>query len=161
MAAAPSVVPAAAVALADAVAWKPQEDDAVLLGLKPSARAGCRSPAVCHRCLVLRRPLRPPSRPLRGPRSRFRSCRAPGSNHAGLEVVPALPDEVRVRAADPLHRRGEGRAEAIVDRGNVGALGLGYAVKGLTDVASTMPEPLSEEEQVEKPASPAALEERA
>ena len=31
-------------------------------------------------------------------------------NHAGLEVVPALPDEVRVRAADPLHRRGEGRA---------------------------------------------------
>ena len=31
-----------------------------------------------------------------------------------------------------LGKHGEGRAEAIVDRGNVGALGLGYAVKGLT-----------------------------
>ena len=51
-----------------------------------------------------------------------------------------------------LGKHGEGRAEAIVDRGNVGALGLGYAVKGLTDVAATMPEPLSEEEQVEMPA---------
>ena len=37
-------------------------------------------------------------------------------NHTGLEVVPALPDEVRVRAADALHRRGEGRARLGVPR---------------------------------------------
>ena len=55
-------------------------------------------------------------------------------------------------AGGGLGKHGEGRAEAILDRGNVGALGLGYAVKGLTDTASTMPEPLSAEEEIEMPA---------
>ena len=54
-------------------------------------------------------------------------------------------------AGGGLGKHGEGRAEAILDRGNVGALGLGYAVKGLTDTASTMPEPLSAEEEIEMP----------
>ena len=55
------------------------------------------------------------------------------------------------KKGEGLGRRGEGRTEAIEDKGNIGSLGLGYAVKGLTDTASGLPEPLAPEEEVECP----------